>query len=136
MGYYLRNDPPGSNDLIVHEYFALVQGNYSPDEEGEFHYDYDLELAATWKKLATEYVESTEQKSTQTLKKVQEQAKNDELVMKGVLTRNQALTRTVNRPPDASAKRPRLSRVNLSSCLQVEDQKRKDDAEKWLKVCY
>ena len=95
----------------------------------------DLDLAAIWKKLAAEYAESMEQKSTQSLKTNQDQAKNDEIVMKGVLTRNQALTRTVNRPPGSSSKRERMSRVNLSSCLQIEDQKRKDDAEKWLKVC-
>ena len=71
------------NGLSVHEYFALINGNYNYDGEGEFHYDYDIELTALWKQLATEYVESKEQRSTQTLKKAQEQAMNDEVVAKG-----------------------------------------------------
>jgi hypothetical protein len=133
LGYYLRNDPPGKDDLIVHEYFALVNGNYDEDSEGEVHFVFDMELAASWKQLATEYLESTEQRSTQTLKKVQEQAKNDELIAKGVLTRTQALTRTINRE-GSIPKRQKLNRVDLNSCLRTEDQKRKDDAEKWLQV--
>ena len=134
FGYYLRNDPPGKNDLIVHDYFALVHGNYNADGDGEMHYEHDMDLAATWKQLATEYVECTEQRSTQTLKKVQEQARNDEVVLKGVLTRNQALTRTINRPGLVS-KRQRMNRVDMTVCLQSEDLKRKQEAEKWLQVC-
>jgi hypothetical protein len=134
MGYFLGKDPPGKNDLIVHEYFALVHGNYTSDESGEVQYDYDHDLAASWKQITTEFAESTEQRSTQNLKKVQEQAKIDEVVTKGVLSRNQVVTRTMNRPPGALPKRQKLNRVNLSSCLQTEDQLRKDDAEKWLLV--
>ncbi len=134
IGYFLEKDPPGKNDLIVHEYFALVHGNYTPDESGDVQYDYDLDLAASWQQITTEYVESTEQRSTQTLKKVQEQAKIDEVVTKGVLSRNQAVTRTMNRPPGALPKRQKLNRVDLSSCLQTQDKIRKDDAEKWLLV--
>ncbi len=54
FGYYLQNDPSGKkNDLVVHNFFALVQGNYDEDEEGVVNFVFDLELAATWKKLAT-----------------------------------------------------------------------------------
>ncbi len=48
------------NDLIVHDYFALVHGNYNADGDGEMHYEHDMDLAATWKQLATEYAECTE----------------------------------------------------------------------------
>jgi hypothetical protein len=48
MGYYLRNNPYGKDDLIVHEYFSMVHGNYNPDESGEVQYGYDVELAANW----------------------------------------------------------------------------------------
>ena len=65
IAYYLKNDPPGKDDLTVHEYFALVDGNYDPDKDGEVNYGYDEDLAASWIKLANEMLECSEQKSTQ-----------------------------------------------------------------------
>ena len=93
-----------------------------------------MDLAATWQKLSAEYAECNEHKSTQAQKKVVEQAKDAELVTKGVLTRNQALTRTINRP-DVQLKRNRMNRADLNDCLKSRDQERKDDAQKWLLVC-
>ena len=67
------------------------------------------------------------------IKNVQDKAQSEEVVEKGVLTRNQALTRTMNRP-NTVLKRQRLNRQDLNACLKAEDQKRKEDAEMWLKV--
>jgi len=133
FGYYLQNDPPGKNDLIVHEFFALVNGNYNEDGDGEMNYEFDLDLSASWKTLATEFVECTDEKTKQSLKNVQDKAQNEEVVEKGVLTRNQELTRTMNRP-DTVLKRQRLNRQDLNACLKAEDQTRKEDDEMWLKV--
>ena len=133
IGYYLRNDPPGKDDLIIHEYFALVHGDYGPDKDGEVNYHYDEDLAATWIKIATELSECSEQKSTQAQKKELEQVKSAELVTKGVLSRNQAITRTINLP-ESMLKRTRPNRMDLGDCLKSDEQKRKEDAERWLKV--
>jgi len=61
---------------------------------------------------------------------MQDKAQNVEVVEKGVIIRNQALTRTMNRP-DTVLKR----RIRLNASLKAEDQKRKEDAEMRLKIC-
>jgi len=66
---------------------------------------------------------------------VLEQAKSAELVTKGVLSRNQALTRTINRP-DSLLKRNRLNKTDLGECLKSQDHEKKQEAEKWLQVGY
>jgi len=86
MAYYLKNDPPGVDDLIVHEYFALVNGAYSPNDDGDIVYEFDKDLADTWKRIATEFNELMELKSSKSQKRVSETNKTASIIEKRVIT--------------------------------------------------
>jgi hypothetical protein len=98
-------------------------------------YEFDKDLADTWKRIATEFNELMELKSSKSQKRVSENNKTASIIEEVGITRNQALTRTLNRPAE-ERKRPRLSRTNLNALLLSEDQERKDEAQTWLEVCW
>jgi hypothetical protein len=76
-----------------------------------------------------------ELKSSKSQKRAADTNQTASVIEKGVLSRNQVVTRTINRPVQ-ERKRPKLSKTNLNALLISEDQQMKDDAEQWLKLCY